>query len=296
MTNLTGAQTQWEQLWLPLFPLASDELFRGVYRQKRESALERRFIEANPQALSNLLVVDVDHNDALYRCLEMKHGWVPNAVVENPNNGHAHAVWALAEPVTRTDYGSRKAIAYAAAITEGLRRSVDGDAGYSGLMTKNPTHEAWRDSWFTDRLYSLPELESRLSDSGDMPSPSWNRKRRRNPVGLGRNCSIFETARTWAYREIRHYWGEPLQLRTAIQAHVHGLNAEFTEPLPTNEAHHIAESIWRWITTRSRLWQDGPAVYEATFSTIQAARGRKSGQKRRTALDERQQLILGDES
>ena len=35
----------------------------------------------------------------------------------------------------------------------------------------------------------------------------------------------------------------------------------------------------RWIITKSRMWADGPAVYEATFSTIQSARGRKDGRK-----------------
>ncbi|MGO1264189.1 MAG: replication initiation protein, partial [Brevibacterium aurantiacum] len=37
-----------------------------------------------------------------------RKAWQPNAIVENPANGHAHAVWALAEPVTRTEYARRK--------------------------------------------------------------------------------------------------------------------------------------------------------------------------------------------
>src|SRR5699024_12725549 len=40
-----------------------------------------------------------------------------------------------------------------------------------------------------------------------MPPPSWRRTRRKTPVGLGCNCAIFETARTWAYRELRHHFG-----------------------------------------------------------------------------------------
>lgn len=278
----------WEQMWLPLWPLASDDLRTGIYRTARKDARGRRYIEANPQALSNLLVVDVDHEDALMRALWDRREWLPNAVVENPANGHAHAVWALAEPVTRTEYAQRKPLAFAAAVTEGLRRSVDGDAAYSGLITKNPEHADWHASWTSDRLYSLGELAEHLDAAGFMPAPSWRRARRRNPVGLGRNCAIFETARHWAYREIRHHWGDSAGLRAAILAHVHELNAEFSEPLPANEARDIAHSIHRWITTTSRMWADGPAVYEATFSTIQAARGRKggakSGEKRRKGL------------
>lgn len=110
-----------------------------------------------------------------------------------------------------------------------------------------------------------------------MPPPSWHRTRRKTPVGLGRNCTLFETARTWAYSEVRHHWGDPDGLATAIEATAHTFNSQFTEPLPHNEVHHLAASIHRWITTRSRIWADGPTVYEATFTTIQSTRGRKGG-------------------
>ena len=64
-------------------------------------------------------------------------------------------------------------------------------------------------------------------------------------------------------------------------------NAEFPEPLPASEARAITASIHRWITTKSRMWADGPAVYEATFSTIQAARGRKGGEQRASNVRQR---------
>lgn len=288
MALTEAEQASWEQLWLPLWPYASDELWRGIYREGRQQAMGRRYIEANPQAISNLLVVDIDHPDALLRTVEDRHGWLPNAVVQNRRNGHAHAVWAMREAITRTEYARLKPLVYAAAVTEGLRRSVDGDKGYSGLMTKNPTHTDWDAVWFTDRLYALPELHEHLDRDGFMPPRSWNRTRRKNPVGLGRNCLIFETARKWAYPEVRHHFGDSHGLHHAISAHVHALNAGihtldagFTEPLPTNEARAIANSIHRWITTRSRMWRDGPVVYEATLSTIQSARGKKSGKARR---------------
>lgn len=282
MTGSLAPAEHFEQLWLPLWPYASDDLKAGIYRMGRGPAMRRRYIEANPSALSNLLVVDIDHTDALLRATWDRKAWAPNAVVENPANGHAHAVWALREPVTRTEYARRKPLAFAAAVTEGLRRSVDGDAGYSGLMTKNPGHAAWEAYWLTDQLYALPELEAHLSEAGFMPKPSWNTSRRREPVGLGRNCTIFETARQWAYRGLRHHFGDAAGFAIAVQEHVASLNAGFKEPLPVSEARAIATSIHKWITTQSRMWSDGPAVYEATFSTIQAARGRKSGEKRRS--------------
>ncbi|HLS02820.1 MAG TPA: replication initiation protein, partial [Beutenbergiaceae bacterium] len=181
---MADTTTRWEQLWLPLWPLSSDDLRTGIYRGSRQTALKRRYIEANPQAISNLLVVDIDKEDALLRSIWDRDKWRPNAVVENPANGHAHAVWALEEPITRTEYARAKPLAYAAAITEGLRRSVDGDKSYSGLITKNPEHDHWNATWWTETLYTLPQLEEHLTGNDFMPPRSWRRTRRKNPIGL----------------------------------------------------------------------------------------------------------------
>lgn len=284
-------QNVWEQQWFPMWPLASDDLRQGIYRMSRPDALEKLHIEANPQAISNLLVVDIDHEDAALRALWNRPSWLPNAVVENPRNGHAHAIWALKAPFARTEYARRAPLALAAAVTEGLRRSVEGDQGYSGLITKNPVHEAWEAEWVTDHLYELHELREHLDTAGFMPPTSWTRTRRKKPIGLGRNCDIFESARTWAYREVRNHWGDAAGLHQAITTHVHSLNADYAEPLTHAEAKAIAESIWRWITTKSRMWNDGAVVYDATFTLIQSARAKKLAEKRREANKELFNLI-----
>ena len=282
----TAPTGTWEQLWLPLWPLASDDLREGIYRMSRNKAIGKRYIEANPQALSNLLVVDIDHPDAVLRSLWDARGSLPNAIVENPLNGHAHAVWALQEPFTRTEYAHRKPLAFAAAVTEGLRRRVDGDKGYSGLITKNPEHTAWNSEWVTDHLYSLGELAEALGDH--MPAPCWKRTRRKKPIGLGRNCAIFESARTFAYPAARRIRLRSEYARTedyraldvAITTEVELLNAGYAEPLRASETRAIATSIYKWLTVRSHIWNDSRTVNATTFSAIQKARGRKSGSKR----------------
>lgn len=249
--------------------------------------------------MSNLLVVDVDHPDAALRALSsVGHHPLPNAIVTTPKNGHAHAVWALKEPVTRTEYARRKPLVYAAAVTEGLRRALDGDKGYSGLMTKNPMHEAWQPEFLHTNLWDLAQLEEELGIH--MPPPRWREaaKRRGDVAGLGRNCALFESARTWAYRAVRHHFGNPSGLADAIHAEVHERNAEFPEPLPQSEARAIANRIHRWIITQSRMWADGPVVYEATFVAIQSARGRKgrrrSAESRQERVAARAAAILGE--
>lgn len=290
MTKTAQLNQQWEQLWLPIWPLASDDLKAGIYRMSRSSALGLRYIEANPHALSNLLVVDIDHEDALLRTMWNRKNWLPNAVVENPANGHAHAVWALSEPVTRTEYARRKPLAYAAAVTEGLRRSTDGDKAYSGLITKNPEHPAWEGHWLTDHLYSLAELDHWLTEAGYMPPKSWQRTKRNNPVGLSRNCTLFETVRTWAYplaNKIRWHSehqhptsADSIELFNALSAHASELNTEFSEALPATETRSITKSIHKWITTKSTLWPETLTTKREQLSKAQAARARKKAKQK----------------
>src|SRR5690606_3036215 len=131
-------------------------------------------------------------------------------------------------------------------------------------MTKNPQHGAWDAHWMTDRLYSLRELQERLEDIGSMPPPSWKRTRRKRPVGLGRNCDIFESARTWAYRLARQIRQrherataeDSRDLLAGISEHVTELNLSYAEPLPASETRSISASIHRWITTRFDGWTD----------------------------------------
>ncbi|MFJ3882406.1 hypothetical protein ACIPW5_33800 [Streptomyces sp. NPDC090077] len=58
------------------------------------------------------------------------------------------------------------------------------------------------------------------------------------------------------------------------------------------EARSIANSIHRWITTRSRMWKDGAAVYEAAFVAIQSAHAKKGGAARATRRNERTAAML----
>ena len=277
----------WDRIWLPRRPLATDDPTTGLTRTSRTLALDRRLIETNPAALTSLLAVDVDHPDALIRALWDRADWLPTVVTENPGNGHAHAIWALTAPVATTEYAHRRPLALAAAVTEGLRRFVDGDPAFGGLITKNPLNQDWIAHWVTSHTYGLNELAGHLDDADLMPPTSWRRARRRNPVGLGRNCCLFETARTWAYREARHHWGDPDGLHRAITSTVRDLNQNFSDPLPSSETRAIATSIHKWITTKSRIWKDGPATYEATFITIQSARGKKSRASRWSASEKR---------
>lgn len=97
-------------------------------------------------------------------------------------------------------------------------------------------------------------------------------KRRVEEVGLGRNVTLFDSLRKWAYKAIRQYWGGGLDGWNAWVSAVNskGLiyNADFQHPLEGREVWHIAASVAKW------SWRNLSAE---GFSQWQAAQGRKGG-------------------
>ena len=276
--DLPSAFASW---YLPQRPLCCDGDYTRLRRRSRADALTHTHIETNPAALLNLLVVDIDSADGRAMALWEHQGMMPNLVMENPANGHAHAAWVLAAPVCRTDVARLKPLKLARSVTEGLRRSCDGDTGYAGLLMKNPLSGAWSSEITAPDPYALDQLRDALESHGDMPPASWKRTKRARTQGIGRNCTIFDEARTDAYRYVRRLPDRTAASGELLREHVrstcHQLNAELPDPLPTREVEDIAKSIHKWITTRSRMWRDGAVACEATFIAMQSARGHKGG-------------------
>src|SRR5699024_11635473 len=68
--------------------------------------------------------------------------------------------------------------------------------GYIGLITKTPTHGRWRTAVWAPEPYDLDELRDWLPD--DLPMP--RRIKKSEAFGYGRNVSLFESLRQWAYQ------------------------------------------------------------------------------------------------
>jgi hypothetical protein len=277
--DLPSAFASW---YLPQRPLCCDGDYTRLRRRSRADALTHSHIETNPAALVNMLVVDIDDSDARAMALWEHQGMMPNLVMENPANGHAHAAWVLAAPVCRTDVARLKPLKLARSVTEGLRRSCDGDAGYAGLLMKNPLSGAWDSEIVAPDAYALGQLRDALEAHGDMPPASWRRTKRARTQGLGRNCTLFDETRRLAYRYVRRLPDRTPEsgelLRGFVRSTCNQLNVTlFADPLPTREVEDIAKSIHKWIVTRSRMWRDGAVACEATFIAMQSARGHKGG-------------------
>ncbi len=256
----------WTEAWSPRRPLATDDLSRGCWRQSRGDALARRYLEHSPKALLSMLVIDVDHDDTVLRALTrpMTHP-MPSWIAESPT-GRGHVGWVLKTPVVRTDAARLEPMRFAAKVEEGLRRSLDGDVGYAGLLTKNPVHDDWVTTWGTGHPYELGELAKGLGELMPRTLP----RRMVDASGFSRNCALFNRLRMWAYRARRRY-SDRLEWEEVVAAFAANVNPEFAVPLPAAEVAQTAQSVARWVWRRS--------FDEAGFRAVQAQRGSNGGKK-----------------
>ena len=135
-------------------------------------------------------------------------------------------------PVLVEGLGARDApLRYLCAVEALTREKLQADAGYSGLITKNPTHPLWRTLYGPCLAYELGELAEYLPDLEKY------RPQRRKPqeVDIGRNVSLFDDLRQWAYRQVRAYRGGGLAGWNAWLSLVNITallrNADFPQPL-----------------------------------------------------------------
>jgi hypothetical protein len=249
---------------LPARPYCADDFAFGLLIRPKAAAVQCRYIQPNSPFPLGWLVFDIDHPDAAVRW-EGTFIPPPSIIVVNGANGHAHLLYAIKTPVFSTPNHPRP-LRLAAAVQEGMREKLDGDPGYSGLIVKNPLHSDWRVIvWKV--VYELDELACRV----DLDKPK--KRPRREELGLGRNCSLFDRLRHWAYRQIAAYKGaaNAAEWDRAVLAQAAELN-DFNLPLHESEVRAIAKSTAKWCWGRFDI-----QASNERFSRLQAHRGRKSG-------------------
>lgn len=250
---------------LPRKPYHTDDFGTGLRIRDVQKALQARYIQPNGPTHRYWLVYDVDRSGAVLDWYD-RGAPPPTIVAQNPANGHAHLIYGLEVPVRTAPDGKPGPLRYAAAVDCALRAVLDADAGYAGLICKNPLHSHWRVTEWEPRLYELGDLASWLDLS------AFNDRRRRLPdYGLGRNCTLFEKLRTWAYRAIRQGWPEYERWHEAVLTRARAYN-DFEAPLSDSEVRATAKSVAKWTHQH---------ITPAGFSAVQAQRGCKKGAKRR---------------
>lgn len=256
------------QTRLPRRPYCSDDLNRGLVIRPAATALRHRHIQPNAPLAVSWLVFDLDYPGAAF-------GWEkenlppPSLTVINPSNAHAHLFYGLTTPVGMSNAARDAPIRYAAALQAVFQAKLNADRGYAGLIAKNPFHDAWRVIW-VPHLYDLGELAEYV----DLPK----RRPQREVLGLGRNCTLFDELRVWAYQWVREYQrngASAEQWQRAVLGQAEKLNA-FTVPLSLNEVKAVAKSVAKW------TWRH---FSDESFSIIQSARGKRGGRPATTTLD-----------
>ena len=229
---------------LPRKPYCTDDLGSLLIRPK-EIAIEKRYIQQNSPFDLYWLVYDVDRPTSHFDWGDLRAP-APNITAMNLDNGHSHLFYGLKVPVIKCAFNPKvhqKPLRYAAAVDVALSLKLDADPGYAGLICKNPLNNYWHVQVWQSELYDLPWLASYLDlepyKDGRKPLP---------PVGLGRNCTLFELTRRWAYTQIRKagvYSDEGCFIET-VTHYAAKKNGDFPVPLPYTEIKATGKSVAKW--------------------------------------------------
>lgn len=265
-----------ESRW-PRRPYCTHDLEAGLRIRSLQQALLYPHISANPPHLRVWSLYDIDKPDAA-TAWERAGLPAPTWTAVNTKNGHAHSAWGLSVPVLVDGLGARDApIRYLSSIESMMREKLQADQGFAGLITKNPVWKDWQVLRGPRLTYDLAELAAALPGI-----EKYRPKGRVENIGLGRNVTLFDDLRRWAYKGIRAYWGGGLQgwnaWLSAANLKALEMNADLfgVRLLDGREVWHIARSVAKW--TWANTTPEG-------FSAWQSAQGAKGGRPTTTTAN-----------
>jgi hypothetical protein len=238
-----GGLRQAFPLLIPPRPYCADHLPGRLLIRSRNSALKRRHIQLNHDRVRVWVPFDIDRRDAYFAAGDADLPR-PNFVAINPENGHSLSAYLLKTPVENFASSRQSPLHYLAAVERGLRRRLGADPGYGGLIAKNPLHANWRVEWQAPKPYDLSDLARELSQADMRPEA-----RREREAGLGRNCSVFEDVRPWAYRNVLAFKRDGGRFEAWVQRCIEialGYNNGFAHPMTYAEVRGIGKSIAKW--------------------------------------------------
>nr|WP_268833991.1 replication initiation protein [Photobacterium carnosum] len=226
------------------------------------TAINKKYIQVNRPSTDLYLVFDLDYEYSALAWSDLNLP-APAWSAKNPINGHSHLGYALSVGVCTSSMARLAPLKYLAAIQSAYTQILKADRSYARLLTKNPLHDAWQTTWWTDEKYTLDYLADFVDLTG-------HPLRGKESHGLGRNCELFENVAHWAYKEVREYWSPDYKSKwqDAVVSHTEALNAQFIEPLPYSEVKSISKSIANFVIRH---------FSPEKFRESQAIKGRKGG-------------------
>ncbi|WP_095158019.1 replication initiation protein [Pseudomonas sp. Irchel 3E13] len=231
---------------LPKKPYHTNNYSFGKQVGPVSSAIKSIYLQPNSLTHKYFMIFDLDSDMSVLDWSD-KGLPAPHLIVRNLDNGRSHLTYILNTSVKTDVRGLLKPIKYCSDVEHGLAVRIGADMNYNGLLTKNPFNtSAFKVFSFQDEPYDLDYLNEFVDK--DLVRHQREAKKKKNVedgFASGRNCTLFETLRLWAYSNWHRFHQVELHAEILDQAM---LSNTFECPLGMNEVRTIADSVYRFIT------------------------------------------------
>ena len=231
---------------LPKKPYHTNNYSFGKQVGPVSSAIKSIYLQPNSLTHKYFMIFDLDSEMSVLDWSD-KGLPAPHLIVRNLDNGRSHLTYILNTSVKTDVRGLLKPIKYCSDVEHGLAVRIGADMNYNGLLTKNPFNtSAFKVFSFQDEPYDLDYLNEFVDK--DLVRQQREAKKKKNVedgFASGRNCTLFETLRLWAYSNWHRFHQVELHAEILDQAM---LSNTFECPLGMNEVRTIADSVYRFIT------------------------------------------------
>lgn len=231
---------------LPPKPYHTNDYYFGKKIGALDTALKSNHIQPNSLTHKYFIILDLDSDMSVLDWAD-KGLPAPHLIVRNLDNGRSHMTYILKTSVKNDVTGLQKPIKYFSDVEHGLAVRIGADMNYNGLLTKNPFKaSAYKVLSYESIPYDLDYLNE-FVDKDFVKKQRDEKKKKKIEDGFasGRNCTLFENLRLWAYANWHRC--HQTELRSNILEQAMLFNT-FECPLGTREIETIANSVYRFIT------------------------------------------------
>ncbi|EQB8437100.1 replication initiation protein [Pseudomonas aeruginosa] len=231
---------------LPPKPYHTNNYTFGKQVGSLKSALKSTYLQPNSLTHKYFIILDLDSDTSVLDWTD-KGLPPPHLIVRNLDNGRSHMTYILNTSVKIDVSGRLKPLKYCSDVEHGLAVRVGADMNYNGLLTKNPFNSsAFKVLSFADQPYDLDYLNEFVDK--ELVKKQREAKKKKNiedGFASGRNCTLFDNLRVWAYNNWQHH--HPAELQSVIHEQAEQFN-NFECQLGRREVDTIADSVYRFIS------------------------------------------------
>lgn len=225
---------------LPEKVRSTDDFEYGTRFRKKENALKYRYVEAN-QFYKKHIILDIDEPGSAY-WWEERNLPPPTIIIVNPINSYCHYLYELKTPVYYTENAKRAPQKFYENTDLALTNALDADLDYVGKFVKNPLHPSW--------LVIKHNATYDLEDFGEYLDLQAHKKKQKLEASLGgRNTTLFDTLRLWAYQEVKQHTFY-VSFQDLVDRKAQSINLMFLDSLdgvlPVKEVLSTAKSVGKW--------------------------------------------------